>query len=127
MKLTFNTMVADLSVALNAIEHYQAGRFTQAINDLQSVLDFEPNNWDARLMLGACFYKTQQWSAAHRTFDYIASKCIDSEIRTKAHEAVQVTTAKLNKWNTVGLPLEFGCDVELQPVQSTREPISWLR
>lgn len=120
-------MVADLSVALNAIEHCQAGRFTQAINDLQSVLDFEPNNWDARLMLGACYYKTQQWSAAHRTFDFIASKCTDSEIRMKAQEAVQVTTAKLNKWNTVGLPLEFGCDVDLQPVQSTREPISWLR
>ncbi|MBY0549048.1 MAG: tetratricopeptide repeat protein [Candidatus Obscuribacterales bacterium] len=127
MKLTFNTMVADLSVALSAIDHYQAGRFTQAINDLQSVLDFEPTNWDARLMLGACFYKTQQWSAAHRTFDFIASKCSDSDIRTKAQEAVQVTTAKLNKWNTVGLPLEFGCDVELQPVQSVREPISWLR
>lgn len=128
MKLTFNTMVADLSVALSAINHYQSGLFTEAINDLQSVLDFEPKNWDARLMLGACYYRTQQWSAAHRTFDFIASKCTDSDIRAKAQEAVQVTTAKLNKWNAVGLPREFGCDIDLLPSASANlEPISWLR
>lgn len=124
VNLTLSTLVADLSVALKALEHYQSGRFRDAIQDLQSVLDFEPKNWDARLMLGASYYKTQQWSAAHRTFQYIATNAVDNEIRLKANEAMQVTQSKLNS-NRCGMPAEFGCDTELLRAKYS-EKISWL-
>ncbi|MBY0549044.1 MAG: tetratricopeptide repeat protein [Candidatus Obscuribacterales bacterium] len=124
MNLTLNTLVADLSVALKALEHYQSGRFRDAIEDLQSVLDFEPQNWDARLMLAASYYKTQQWSAAYRTFQYIAANAVDNEIRLKASEGMQVTQSKLTA-NRCGLPAEFGCDTELLRAKYS-EKISWL-
>ncbi len=127
MKLTFNTMIADVSVALGAINSYHAGRFDDAINHLHSILDLEPNNWDARLMLAACYYRTRQWAASHRVFELIANRTDSAAIRQKALEGLQVTTAKLNKWNgsNTSIPEEFGCYVE-RTNRSADEAMSWL-
>ncbi len=127
MKLTFNTLIADVSIALKAINNYRAGSYEQAITSLHDILDSEPMNWDARLMLAACYYKTEQWSSAHRAFAFIVSRTNDNDIRAKALEGQQVTSAKLNNW--IGrpgeLPAEFGCFVE-RLNQPKQRAMSWL-
>lgn len=127
MKLTFNTLIADVSVALKAINNYRAGSFEEAIRSLHDVIDLEPTNWDARLMLAACYYKTGQWSAAHRAFSFIAAKTNDIDVRQKALEGQQVTSNKLNKWNgrPGELPAEFGCYVERVSRPKT-QPLGWM-
>lgn len=126
MKLTFNTLVVDLSVALKAIKLYQSGEFKQSISAIQDVLDLEPNNWDARLMLAVCYYKTGQYAAALRAFQLIADKTDCIEIRRKANEGVHVTAAKLdNRHNRPAFPAEFGCHVELHGM--SKEPqLTWM-
>ena len=125
--LTFNTTSLDVSVALNAVRYYQSGNFQQAIDSLQLVLDVEPNNWDARLMLGACYYKSGQFVSAHRVFQFIADKTDKPQIRTKAAEGAQVCAAKLDNRLTMPgvIPAEFGCYVEFSGVK-TAKPMSWL-
>lgn len=127
MKLTFNTLIADVSVALKAINSYRAGCFEEAISCLQDILDVEPTNWDARLMLGACYYRLGQWSAAHRAFSYIVAKTDNIEIRAKAQEGQQVAASKLSNWigNPAELPAEFGCYVE-RVGKPKVQPMSWL-
>jgi thioredoxin-like negative regulator of GroEL len=115
MQLTFNTLVVDVSTALKAINSYQAGAYKEAISDLQCILDLEPKNWDARIMLAACYYKTGQFPAAQRAFQFIADKSDDAGARAKALEGMQAAAAKLDCRHSSGmsaLPAEFGCYVE---------------
>ncbi|MBX9571871.1 MAG: tetratricopeptide repeat protein [Candidatus Obscuribacterales bacterium] len=125
--LTFNTTSLDVSVALNAIKHYQAGNYKQAIDSLQLVLDCEPENWDARLMLGACFYKSGQYVSAHRVFQFLCDKTNNLEIRRKAAEGVQACTAKMDNRHSMpgDIPAEFGCYVEFSGVRQAKA-MSWL-
>ncbi len=125
--LTFNTTSLDVSVALDAIKHYQAGNFKQAMDSLQLVLDCEPENWDARLMLGACYFKSGQYVSAHRIFQFISDKTNKLEIRSKATEGATVCAAKLdNRLSMPGvIPAEFGCYVEYSGVRETKV-MSWL-
>lgn len=125
--LTFNTTSLDVSVALDAIKHYQAGNFNLAINSLQMVLDCEPDNWDARLMLGACFYKSGQYMSAHRIFQFLCDKTTNLEIRLKATEGVQVCAAKMDKRLSMpgDIPAEFGCYVEFSGARQVKT-MSWL-
>lgn len=125
MSLTFNTIVLDVSVALNAINHYQAGKYKEAIEALQCVLDLEPHNWDARLMLAACYYKTAQYVSASRAFQYIVDCTDNADVRKKAQEGAQVSAAKMNKRDFTEIPPEFGCHVEM--LQKTQpKTMSWL-
>ena len=126
MKHTFNTFVADLSVAINAVSLYQTGDFRKAINAIQDVLDLEPNNWDARLMLAVCYFKTGQHGAALRAFQLIADKTDCPDIREKAQEGLAVCSNKLDKrFDNSGLPAEFGCYIELFGKKPDQQ-ISWL-
>jgi hypothetical protein len=97
MNLTFNTQIVDVSVALKALQHYRQGEFQQAISVLLDVLDNEPLNWQARLMLAVCYYKTNQFLASQRAFRLIYEQANDLEIRKKGLEGLQATKAKLEK------------------------------
>lgn len=127
MQLTFNTLVVDISAALNAIKLYQAGEFQKAIDSIQCVLDLEPNNWDARLMLAACYYKTGQFASAHRAFQLICDRTTCEEVRAKAKEGAEVTAAKITG-NHIrpAIPAEFGCHIELLGMKQAPKQMSWL-
>lgn len=113
MKLTFSTFVADLAVTLDAVNLYQSGEFRKAINHIQDVLDLEPSNWDARLMLAVCFFKTGQHGAAVRAFQLIAEKAGCQDIQQKALEGLAVCSSKLERLSDrPATPDEFGSHVE---------------
>lgn len=95
MDIKFNTQIVDISVALNALKHYRAGEYKQAIEALLKILDNEPNNWDARLMLAASYYKTEQFAAAERAFEILKNTCPEEQIREKAQIGFEASTAKL--------------------------------
>lgn len=126
--LTFNTMIADVSVALKAINLYQTGCYKEAINELQSVLDCEPNNWEARLMLAACYYKTAQYPAAERAFQFIANKTTNPEVRKRAEEGIDATRDKMDgsKGGKSALPAEFGLYVERINRPTAPQGPTWL-
>lgn len=127
MSNTFNTLVHNLSTVVNVVNLYQSGKFRDAIALLQEILDVEPNNWDARLMLAVCFYKTGQVAAAHRAFQLIVEKTTDLGIRQKALEGVDVTRAKLLGHHVpTAMPAEFGCHVEALGVVRRDNHFSWL-
>lgn len=122
MEFTFNTQVVDVSVALNALKFYKAGQYKEAIAHLQDILDVESKNWDARLMLGACYFKTEQFAAAQRAFKFIYENCPVSETKSRALEGMQAANFKIQPNKT--LPLEFGGYVERNVAQISR--ISWI-
>jgi len=53
----------------NALNLYKDGDFRRAMLQLIEVLDKEPENWHARLMLGTCYYKSGEFAAASAVFD----------------------------------------------------------
>ncbi len=111
MELNFNTQNVDISVALKALSLYRAGEFSQATCALLEVLDNEPKNWQARLMLGACYYKTAQFASAGRCFRFVYENASDEESRKKGLEGLLATNAKLEK--KIGtIPDEFGAHEE---------------
>lgn len=106
MELSFNTTSVDVSVALNALKFYRSKEYPQAIEKLLEVLDVEPRNWDARLMLGCCYYKTGQYGSAHRAFKMTYDRCSDPDVKEKANDGVQACERKLQK--AVDFPVEYG-------------------
>lgn len=109
MKLTFNTQNVDIKITLKALGHYRAGEYQQAASALQEILDTEPQNWDARLMLGACYYKAGKFFMADNTFRLILDQCTDLEIKKKAREGVLTNSYKCTNKNTPHrTPPEFG-------------------
>lgn len=129
MALTFNTLIADVSVALKAINLYQAGSYKEAISELQCILDYEPCNWDARLMLAACYYKTGQLPAAHRAFQFIKDRTDRDELRKKAEEGLEATNAKIEKRDSgaSALPAEYGLYVDrVNHRSSASQGPNWL-
>lgn len=128
MTLTFNTLIADVSVALKAINLYQAGSYKEAIVELQCILDYEPTNWDARLMLAACYYKTGQLPSALRAFQFIKDRCDKTEVKKRAEEGIEATTAKIEKRDTgrSALPAEYGLYVDRINSTTTNRGPSWL-
>lgn len=109
MEITFNTQNAEATVALKALQQYKAKQFKEAIASFTEILDCEPGNWDARLLLGACYYKSGQFLTAQRIFNYInESCCTNLEARAKAREALRSVQSQLER-GTTDLPAEFGC------------------
>ncbi len=106
MKLTFNTKNVNIQVALKALNHYRKEEFLEASEALIEILDMEPQNWDARLMLGACYYRTDHFFSAERCFRIICEQAHDSSIRARAREGLISTSARLGK--RVSTPPEFG-------------------
>jgi tetratricopeptide (TPR) repeat protein len=121
MEFTFNTQIVDVSVALNALNLYREGNYKQAISHLTDILDMEPNNWQARLMLGACHYQVGEYSTSQRVFRFLADYCTDQEVKRKALSGFQAASAKLAK--PLDLPPEFGCYADLKPAQ---RKVTWL-
>lgn len=107
MKLTFNTQNVNIQVALSALSLYRSGEFDQASYALQEILDVEPDNWDARLMLGACYYKTGQYFMADCAFRMILEHSSDPDIRKRAREGVLSTAGKWGH-RVSNTPPEFG-------------------
>lgn len=103
MELTFNTQSVDVSVALKALNLYRAGEFQEAIGSLAEVVDAEPQNWQARLMMAVCYYKTNQNFAAQRGFRFIYDNSTDPESKKQALAGLHATNAKINKVGGLGL------------------------
>ncbi|MBX9567911.1 MAG: tetratricopeptide repeat protein [Candidatus Obscuribacterales bacterium] len=104
---------------------YQAGEYRKAISHIQEILDLEPSNWDARLMLAVCFYKTGQHGAAIRAFQTITERTNCDEIRAKSEEGLAVCTAKLERRNErSAIPSEFSCYIEV--FGKTEPQLSWV-
>lgn len=108
MDISFNTENREAAVGLRAMQQYKAKQFNEAIGSFTEILDFEPQNWDARLLLAASYYKSNQYYTAQRIFTFIAESCPDREIAGKAREALRSTKAQLEHGSTT-LPPEFGC------------------
>lgn len=107
MDLAISTSEIDITVAIQAYGHYKSGQYKAAIPLLQSILDFEPENWQARLFLAACFFKTGLPMAAQRAFRTILQSCPDEELRLKACQAFQFVNASIASEQTP-IPAEFG-------------------
>lgn len=107
MDLQITTTQLDVSVALNAYRLYKAGEHSQAIPVLQDILDAEPNNHQARLFLGSCFFKSGQNFASQGAFRYVFQNAADPDIRQKACLALQIVNSALQR-KTSEIPLEFG-------------------
>lgn len=122
MNIGITTLVMDVSVALQVMADYSAGKFKDAINGLQLIIDSEPKNWDAHLMLAACYFRTGQYSAAHRAFEFIEARACADDVRHKASEGLRVTTSKFER--KANFTAEFGSHGTWhKPVEQT---ISWL-
>lgn len=106
MELGMNT-AEFTSNAVSAYREYKSGNYQKALPILQDVLDFEPDNWMARLLLGVCFYKCGQPMASVRAFRLVYERCQESPIKQKACLALQAVTATLQKHN-IEMPLEWG-------------------
>ncbi|HEY9790078.1 MAG TPA: tetratricopeptide repeat protein [Candidatus Obscuribacterales bacterium] len=95
MDIKFSTQIIDVSVALKALQQYRDGEYKQAIETLLVILETEPNNWDARLMLAASYFGTSQFAAAERSFQTVLDKCPVDELREKARAGVESSLAQL--------------------------------
>ena len=122
MDLSFNTSNVDVSIALKALRYYRAKEFGQAIEALLEVLDVEPRNWDARLMLGSCYYKTGQFGSAHRVFKMIYDRCLEPGLKEKASDGMQAAERKLQK-TAADFPLEFG---DMVANNAPQKIVAWL-
>jgi thioredoxin-like negative regulator of GroEL len=122
MEFTFNTQIVDVSVALNALNLYKSASYKEATTHLLNILDVEPKNWDARLMLGACYFKTEQFASAQRAFRFIYENCPLSDTKSRALEGMQAATFKLQPQKA--MPMEFGGYVERNIAQISR--LSWI-
>jgi len=119
MQLTFNTQNVNISVALKALNSYRSGGYREASLALLEVLDTEPQNWDARLMLGACYYKLGQYFAAQCAFRVVCELSTDSAMRTKGREGILASNQRMGK--RVEAPPEFGSCAVRQEFA-----VSWL-
>ena|SRR5579883_3243248 len=108
MELSFNTVNREGGVGLKAFQQYTSKQYNEAIASFNLILDFDPKNWDARLLLAACYYKTKQYVTAERIFSFIAETCDNVEIRSKARQALRSTRSQIEH-GTTELPPEFGC------------------
>lgn len=108
MEISFNTQNREAAVGLKALQQYKAKQYNDAIASFTEILDYEPGNWDARLLLAACYYKSGQFMTAQRIFTFIDNNCILAEIVSKARQALRSTQSQLER-GTTELPPEFGC------------------
>jgi hypothetical protein len=120
MQFTLDTQILDVSVVLNALTSYRDGNYQRAAAQLLEILDMEPNNWQARLMLGGCHYKTGEFASAQRVFRFLSDKCPEQDVRSKAQEGLLACNVKIRP---VEIPAEFGCYNIHAPVQ---RHVSWL-
>jgi hypothetical protein len=115
-QMTFNTQNVNIAVALRALDSYRNKNYVEAVGALLEVLDLEPRNWDARLMLGACYYKLGQNFAAQNAFRKICEQAKDPEVCARAREGLRATGGRLETetppksqgwFGNLGLPSEF--------------------
>lgn len=107
MDIKLTTASVDISVALKAHRLYKEGNYSQAIVALLDILDNEPQNAQARLYLGICYFKTNQAMAAQRALRVVFEKAADPDIRQKACTALQIVNAHINE-RLNAIPPEFG-------------------
>ncbi len=95
MEFTVNTTFLDANSALQAYRDYKQGKYNEAIAGLIPILDAEPRNWQARLFLGVCYYKTGQKFGALRAFRFVYDNCTDTQLKQKACMALQSVKAEV--------------------------------
>jgi hypothetical protein len=95
--INFNTTQLDASLVVNAYAFYKSGDYERAISALLGLLNIEPRNWQARLILGACYFHVNQKPAAQQAFRFVHDNCHDHDIARKAGLALQTVNAELLK------------------------------
>jgi tetratricopeptide (TPR) repeat protein len=117
-----DTQIAGISFAIDALRLYCDGDFKIAISKLIEILDKDPRNWYAHLMLGACYYNTNDLAAARREFQSVYKKCPEVEFVRMSVEgyAASLTTMMIN---LVEVAPEFGCYSDRGPAT---KPVTWL-
>ena len=93
MDFSINTSQVDAMVALKAYTLYKSAQYSDAIPVLEAILDFEPKNWQARLFLAACWFKTNQPMTAQRALKFVHDNCPDAELKQKAALALEFIQA----------------------------------
>jgi tetratricopeptide (TPR) repeat protein len=118
----------DPRIASKALSLYLKGQYTQAIVELVELLDGDGKNWQARILLAACYYKTGQFDAAQRGFRFLCENCPELNLKQKAFEAMQASHVSMLL--PVKVPAEFGLHVDhkLAMKQSSwLDSYEWLR
>ena len=105
MSTPLTTREIDTTNVLSAYRLYKANMFREATSLLLEILDFEPQNWQARLFLAACYLKTGQPGAAQRSFRMVYDNCPDADLKQRACLALQLASAKLQQ--NAGVPIEL--------------------
>jgi hypothetical protein len=106
MQISINTTQFESTIALSAYHSYKAGDFDLATQSLLQVLDVEPRNWLARLMLAVCYHKTEKDFAAERALRFVYQNCPDEALKQRACLALQTLAANIQAAKRK--PVEFG-------------------
>src|SRR5438552_2164650 len=107
MDIKFSTTQLDASLVLGAYKAFKDGNFESAGKSLLEILDVEPRNWQARLLLACCYSKSKQNFAAQRALRFVYENCSDDpDLKAKACLALQSLNAKMEAEK--GSAAEFG-------------------
>jgi thioredoxin-like negative regulator of GroEL len=106
MQITITTTQLDASVALKAYKSFKDADYQTASSRLLEILDVEPQNWQARLMLAVCYHKMGQQFASERALRFVYNGCPDSDLKQKACLALQSLAAHVDSVKLK--PVEFG-------------------
>jgi thioredoxin-like negative regulator of GroEL len=100
------TVQIDTELALSGYALFKDGQYRAAIPLLLEILDLDTRNWQARLLLAACYHKTGQSAAALRALRFVYDNCVDAQLKQKSCLALQAVNASLQQ--AVCTPAEFG-------------------
>lgn len=106
--ITFNTVQMELASILTGYKLFKAGKYSEATPYLTSVLEIDPENWQARLLLGACYMKTGQAVTALRAFRWVSENCFNEVLKGKADKALQACKAAIERDPTTAVELQPG-------------------
>ena len=74
---------------IEAIINYRKRDFERAAAALYDLLDREPENVEARLLLASCLLLAAQFFLAERAFDYVVEHAIEPEVRLQGRRGLE--------------------------------------
>ena len=97
MQTTSTTEMCGVSIFRNAVKLFGEEEYEKAMSQFLEVLDADPLDWYARLLLGACYYKSEEFAAAERIYQYIYQKCSDEKLVRVAVDGFRASRARASK------------------------------
>jgi thioredoxin-like negative regulator of GroEL len=67
-----------------AYDYYREGQYKHALPLFQAIVEAEPSNYHAHLVLGVCYFYTKHANGAKDIFRFVADNCGDKEYKSKA-------------------------------------------